>query len=352
MNSQRWLIVALLAATACSTAPKQNPHVPTDSAQTQLEDGMKALQSSDFGTAAAIFDRLLTQKPASEFDLIVLYNAGVAHDGLGECKRSSELYRKAITGSVALKRPRVEAEAYYRLSMAYECIGDDQKTIVSLLDTKKRAKNLTPDIANAELPARLAVAYARIGQREKAMQFFREAGNGLKLALTQAGTTTQIQQKFAAKTLYAMGTLTPLQKGLNGDPKGFLTALSMQQPYLLQSAELNIAPDSRKAADELIFAYENLLKMKPNDPIGARNFLQVALQDIAEIKKIRLPNKGPLVDEIYDKIDAQESHIRQQLVSVSDTTPLTAEAQSREGLKRQGRVVSPNAPAKQKKKTQ
>jgi len=231
-------------------------------------------------------------------------------------------------------------------------MGDDQKTIASLLDTRRRSKNLTPEIANAELPARLAAAYARIGQRDKALQFFREASNGLKQALTQSGTTSRIQQSFAARTLYAMGTLTPVQKGLNGDPRGFLLALSMQQPYLLQSAEMNIAPDSRKAADELIFAYENLLKMKPNDVLGSRQFLQTALQNIAEIKKIRLPNKGPMVDEIYDKIDAQESRIRQQLVTVSDTTPLTPEAQSREGIKRQGRVITPSPKAKQKSKVE
>src|SRR5262249_40470130 len=153
---------------ACTSAPKRNSTIPTESAQSRMEDGMKALQRSDFSTAANAFDRMLVQKPASEFDLIVLYNDGVAHEGLGECKRASELYRKAITGASALRLARVEAESYYRLSLAYECLGDDQKTIVSLLDTKKRSKNLAPEIANAELPARLAVAYARIGQRDKA----------------------------------------------------------------------------------------------------------------------------------------------------------------------------------------
>jgi len=346
MNSQRFWFLLLMLAIGCTSAPKKKSAVSQDTTQSRMDEGMAAMQRSDFSAAAAVFDKMLVQKPASEFDLIILYNAGVAHESMSECKRATELYRKAVSGAVALKLPRVEAEAFYRLSLAYECLGDDQKTIVSLLDTKKRSKNLVPEIASCELPARLAAAYARIGQRDKALQYFHEASNGLKVALTQSGTTTRIQQQFAAKTLYAMGTLTPVQKGLNGDSKGFLSALSMQQPYLLQSAELNIAPESRQAADELIFAYENLMKMKPSDPIGGRRFLQIALQDIAEIKKIRLPNKGPLIDEIYDKIEAEESRIRQQLVTVSDTTPLTEEAQSREGLKRQGRVI--DVPAKQK----
>jgi hypothetical protein len=127
----------------------------------------------------------------------------------------------------------------------------------------------------------------------------------------------------------------------------------MQQPYLLQSAEMNVPPESRQAAEELIFAYENLMKLKPTDPAEAHSFLKMALQDIAEIKKIRLPNKGPLVDQVYDKIDEQESRIRQQLVTQSESTPLTNEAQRREGIKREGRVVSPvpTQLEKQKKKT-
>jgi tetratricopeptide (TPR) repeat protein len=345
-----WLILPFLMLACESKQAKQDLLAQKSSTQTKMEDAIQAMQRSDFSASAAIFDKMLMKNPASEYDLIIIYNDGVSYENMGECKRASELYRKAISGANALKIPRVEAESFYRLSLAYECMGDDQKTIVSLLDTRKRSRNLTPEIASAELPARLATAYARIGQRDKALQYFREAGNGLKQALTQAGTTSRIQQAFAARTLYAMGTLTPIQKGLNGDPRGFLSALAMQQPYLLQSAEMNVSPESRKAADELIFAYENLLKMKPTDMIGGRNFLQSALQNIAEIKKIRLPNKGPMVDEIYDKIDAQESRIRQQLVTVSDTTPLTQEAQSREGVKRQGRVVSPNPPAKQKTK--
>lgn len=335
------LLIWLPLLIACGSQPTKSANsAARDSARAQMEEAMKAMQKADYSAATDIFDKMLVQKPASEFDLVVLYNDGVAYESLGDCKKAASLYRQATSGAVALKIARVEAESIYRLSYAYECLGDDRRTIAALLDAKRRSRNLSPDIAGAELPARLAVAYARIGQRMKAIQYFKSAGNGLKQALSQAGTTSHTQQQFAARMLYAMGHLSPVQKGLNSDPKAFLMALSVQQPYLLQSAEFNLQPDSRSAADDLIFAYENLLKLKPAASDQGRAFLLLALQDIAEIKKIRLPDKGPLVDQIYDRIEVQESRIRQMLASTSDMTPLTKEAKSREGLKRQGRVKS------------
>lgn len=229
------------------------------------------------------------------------------------------------------------------MSTAYECLGDDRKSIAAMLDARKRSANMNPDVAQAELPARLAAAYARVGERAKATQFFREALNGLKKTLANSGTTTQIQQRFAARTLYAMGQLTARQRGPDVDPSTFLRSLSIQQPYLLQSAEQAIRPESQRAAEDLIFAYESIQRLTPSDPVKARAFLELALKDIAELKRIRMPGKGPLVDEVYDRIDVQESRVRQLLMAQAEMTPLTDAAKRREGLRREGRTVGPSA---------
>jgi tetratricopeptide (TPR) repeat protein len=337
-----FLILGACAETKKDSVPNESV---TASAQTQMERGMNALSKEDYATAADIFDNMLVQKPASQFDLLATYNSGVAHEGLGDCKKASELYRRAAVSSAG-KFKKVEAEAYFKLSLSYECMGDDKKSITALLDAKKRSAYLSQDVAHAELPARLAAAYARLGQRVKAMQYFREAGNGLKGSLASAGTTARLQTEFAANTLYAMGQLTAKQKNLTDTSRGYLQSLSMQQPYLLQSAEMAVNPASQKAAQELSFAYDNLLKMTPAQPDQVRPFLQLALADIAEIKKIRLPNKGPLVEQIFSKIEVQESNIRQMLMAQADTTPLTPDAQRREGLKQTGRLVDPNTKTK------
>ena len=193
-----------------------------------------------------------------------------------------------------------------------------------MLDAHKRSVNLPPDVAQAELPARLAAAYARIGEHAKAVQYFQEASSGLKKALTNSGTTAKIQQQFAARTLYAMGQLTARQRGLNADPKSYLKSLSIQQPYLLQSAEQAIKPDSQKAAEDLIFAYENLLKTGTHLNQRSRDRFwswrcKISRRSSGSVCLV----KGSLVDEIFDKVDVQESRVRQMLMAQAETTPLT-----------------------------
>lgn len=337
--------VAVFLVVGCASQPKyQGPPVTpeADAIQAQMQKGMKALEREDYNSAADIFDKMLKQKPASEFDLIIQYNDGVAHEGMGDCKRAAELYRQTAHGSIAMKTPKVEAESLYRLSFAYDCLGDDRKSVAALLDARRRSSGLTPDVSQAELPARLAAGYARLGERAKATQYFKEALNGLKRTLVSAGTTTKVQQRFAARTLYAMGQLTTRQRSLSIEPNAFLKSLSVQQPYLLQSAEQAVRPESQKAAEDLIFAYENFLRLTPAEPEKTRPFLELALQDIAELKRIRMPGKGVMVDEIYDKVDVQESRVRQMLMAQSETMPLTDAAKGREGLRRQGRTVGPS----------
>lgn len=339
--------VLFLILLGCASDPTPEPPSPEVIAQKEtlnslMERGMKALEKEDFAEALNTFQQISLQFPASAKDLVVLYNTGLAHEGLGDCEKAAQFYRSVMRSSAG-KFQRAEAEAAYRLSMTYDCLGDDKRAISALLDAKKRSKVLPNQVAKAELPARLASLYARVGQREKALHYFTEAGSGLKIALASSGTTAKIRQRFAAETLYYMGRLSPRQKNFQDSAEAFLNALSMQQPYLLQSAELGIAPPSDKAAQELSFVYENLLRLKPSESEALRSFLLLALKDIAEIKRIRMVGSGPLVEQIYQKIEVQESNLRTLLASQTESNPLTPDAQRREGLKRQGKVVGPSA---------
>lgn len=349
MKSSYWtaisLALAMTAACASSRSARQ-PEFVDDTAEAEFQRGVRALQKEDFSVAADIFDRLLVAKPASEFDLSTVYNSGAAHEGMGRCEKAAERYREAVRASAG-KFARLEAQALFRLSLMYECMGADAKTIAALLDARKRAKNLPPEIDRAELPARLAAAYSRVGNRTKAMEYFNQASEGIK-GLMAAGTSARAQRELLAKTLYFMGQLNPSQRTGEMEAVAFLQSVSIQQPYLLQALELNATPWSRRAANDLETAYDRVLLFQIRDPEARNRFLTRALQLVAELRRIRLPDAGTLEDGVFSRVDQVERQIHNEMAAVAESTRLTPEAVSRQALRREGRPVDPERPNKKR----
>lgn len=346
----RACILALnLIVVACGSKPVAEHMAPdqSDARVTPFDRGLKALEQENYSEAAQIFDKLLVARPATQIDLVTTYNSGAAYEGLGDCKKASDRYREVVRSS-ATKFKNIEGQALYRMSLMYECLGNDPKTITSLLDARKRGKDLPWETLNAEIPARLAAAYARMGNRPKALEYFKQASESLKKLVNQE--TGRKQQELLGKTLFLMGQLNPAQRRAEGDPVIFLQGLSMQQPYLLQAAEIGHPNWSKRASDDLILAYDNIWKYKLA-PGKHNSFFTSALQTIRELKGIRLPGRqDPTTDLIFAKVDAAESRLQSELAKVAESNRLTPDAQRREGLKRQGRVVNPEKPQTQKNK--
>jgi tetratricopeptide (TPR) repeat protein len=337
------IFAALLAASLLACATEKKPQPTTFSINQQdspdFDRGVKLLEREDYSAAADIFDHLLVAKPASELDLMTSFNSGAAHEGMGECNHAAERYREVVRSSAG-KFSRLEAQALFRLSLMYECMGQDMKTITALLDARKRAKDLAPEISRAELPARLAAAYSRLGNHEKAVQYFSQASDGLKIILAD-GSASKKQKETLGRTLYFMGRLNPAQRSAEGDGIAFLQSLSMQQPYLLQAVELAPPQWARKASEDMSTAYDNILRYNPQTQERRHAYYVRALQVIAELRKIRMPDAGPEEDAIFRQVDKTERHIQTELAAVAATTTLTPEAQKREGLRREGRPVDP-----------
>jgi tetratricopeptide (TPR) repeat protein len=351
LSTGAWILALTVFLAGCASKKKAVEDIPDQSETefTPFDQGLRALEQEKYGEAARIFDRLLVAKPATQVDLVILYNSGAAYEGLGNCQKASERYREVVRSS-ASKFKNIEGQALYRMSLMYECLGNDTKTITSLLDARKRGKELPWQTLNAEIPARLAAAYARMGNRKKAVEYFGQASEALKKLVN--AETGKKQQELLGKTLFLMGQLNPAQRRAEGDPVIFLQGLSMQQPYLLQAAEIGHPNWSKRAADDLILAYDNIWRYKLPRPEQQGAFFTSALQTIRELKGIRMPGRAdPTTDAIFAKVDAAESRLQNELAKVAETNRLTPEAQKREGLKREGRVVTPKpAPQPNKKK--
>ncbi len=343
------IMTALILLNACST--KQKKISMDDEAQPNVpfEKGLKALEKEQYAEAAQIFDTLLVAKPGSEGDLVITYNSAAAYEGLGNCAKASERYREIVRSSAG-KYKNIEGISLYRLSLMYECMGMDTKTVTSLLDAKKRAKELPFETRAAEIPARLAAAYARIGNKQKAIEYFKEASEGLKKIVGQ--TANHKQKELLARTLFLMGQLNSAQRDGTVPPASYMQSVSMQQPYLLQAIEMDYPQWSKRAAADLETAYANIWKFKFDDPEKRREFYTRGLQTAQELKKIRLPNANALVNSVYAQVEKVEAQLHNELSKIAEINRLTPDAEKREGLKRQGRVIDPpeNNPKKPKAK--
>ncbi len=316
----------------------------SDTAPTpEFEKGVRALDASNYAAAAAIFDGLLVAKPGSQKDLITVFNSGAAYEGLSNCAKAADRFRQIVRSSAG-KFARLEAQAMYRLSLMYECLGQDTKAVTSMLDSMKREADLPNEVVRAELPARLAAAYARMGNRDKALEYFNMASQGLKTLLI-VETSAQKQKDLLARTLFFMGRLSPAQRKADVEPMAYLQSLSMQQPYLLQAIEMNQPNWSVQAKEDLALGYDNIVDLKVKDA-DRRQYWVRSLQVVNELRKIRLPNSGRLLEDAFSHVDKAERRIQNEMVALGESNPLTPEAQQINSLKREGRPVNPNVSIK------
>ena len=344
---------------ACSHAPPPAKAPAThigDPAKEKIlfDQGFKALSKSDYKTAATKFTDLITQYPTTSYFHHAQYNLGLASEGLGKYPEAAQQY-KSVAEFYQGTHNRDEVDALYRLSICYEVANDDPKVILTLLELQNHTALLGHDIADVELPARLAAAYARQGNHEQAESYFSKAEVGLKRlrALHPKGDTLL----WLPKTLYSMGHLSPPQKDL--DPKSFenyLTSLVQTQEWLVQAAELGDNSWSKKAAEDLIniyFASWDVVEKHPTPSLPDKLLALKTQQEeqkgmavnfdkaISKLKLERIP-PSPLEPEasrlktVFNSIDVLQKQNDALLQRPPVQDQPTVESQQREGLKRQG----------------
>ncbi len=350
------LVLVFLFALGCSSAPKVPPQKEiADEDLKTFNIGMKALEDENYSDAAKIFDKMLTDSPATELDLVTIYNSGAAYEGLGECSKAANRYRQAARAAVK-KFPRLEVESLYRLSYAYECLGEDQKVVAALLDVYRRSGSMNPAVAKAEVPARLAAAYARLDNREQAKKFFAIADKGLKELRSETLTERQARTSLS-KTLFFMGRMNSLDQQFAKRPADYAESLRTLQPFLMRSISADVQPWSDKSAEQLLAGYNKLLRLIEGTYVDSDSndtgmnerlsrekrlsLIQYATQSLQELRAQKLPGRaaeGSLESRVFRELDEVQKRMQSMMAAASEVQMKTPEAQKREGLKRDGRI--------------
>jgi tetratricopeptide (TPR) repeat protein len=329
----------------------------SEDAPAAYREAVLNLRSRHLDEALAGFQKFLVESPSSKWTLAAQVNEGLALQALERWSEAIAQYRIAVVSSQGVASA-LQITALYGLVGCYEALGDDQATIAvlrDLLETSRRA-SLPAEFAQAELPGRLAAAYARSGNVESALIYYKKA----ELGINRLRARPQNEQpKWLGETLYLVGRVA-LQNinWLNFDT--VLRVLNRSQIFLVQAAELGQSPWSEKAAQELIRVYRDLWTVIENppasslaDPLLAQREVQekkwvvagMLLDELQLLRAYELPapeRTSPEADKVFAFANELQNKINALLVEQPAGEGLTPESiQRQEAVK--GRVMLPDS---------
>ncbi len=232
----------------------EDPYLsPIAGAPAAYQAAFVKLEASDFSGAAAAFEKFLRDQPSTNWTLAAQFNWGRALEAQNQFAAAAKKYQE--TAEKARKVPKLQGLAFLRLAVVLEVLGEDDRSLAALKDAERRAAQMAQEIAQTELPARLAAAYARAGNFIEAEKYFLQADR--QLARLRAQVPANERPEWLPRVLYAMGHRAPGAVAWDRFDAN-LIPLERSQVYLLQSAEYGVDPWATQAADELIGAYTAL----------------------------------------------------------------------------------------------
>ncbi len=363
MNCKLLLFAALpaLMVAACATGPS-TAEVYLENAKRQkevqdkFEAGGKLMDEEKYEAAAKIFDGITVDIPATTLDGMVLYNSGVAYQMMGDCRKSSDRFRRLVRFAQK-SSPFLSVRGKLRLSEAMTCLGENRKATILLVEVFRDRKHLPVEIGEAEIPAKLAAAYASRGDRKTADKYLQIAELGLKKLELQNRNMKDLKQ-VTAKTLYVMGNLSQLG-GTNLPPVNYFTTLKTFQPYLLRSAMLGQDPWSGRAIEEIAKAYDGTwqlvekaaqpaAKEQAKDSARARRDLKAQRAEIVRMAQdcLRALHKNVLpgrplptpVKDLLARLQTQQAKFSNYIAGETPGSELTDAALKAQAAKREGQV--------------
>ena len=364
----KFLAFALLAALlgACSQvdlrrdSSKPKPDPLSESETSVYMKAMGDYEKGRFKEAAQGFEAFIARTTTSPRYVTAVYHLGICHRNLNEVEKSVENFR-VVARLAAANSPELEALSLYQLALSYEAKGDKAKTIAALVDVERRLRFFPQEQAEVEIPARLASAYAWVGDESVARKHFQKAEAGLKRL--RAGEKSV--PSWLPRTLFNMGNIH-LSGMAEGDFDSGLKSLLRSQVWLYQAIEVNDPTWSKQAHLRLKNIYEegwNLiqgvpledgedrlyaLKQQQQARLGMAAGLRAAL-DRLEYKELPETDKmNPFLEEWR----RDQKDLGQRLDLLLSTRPveqgLTESAQEREGVLRQGKVIDPEGSLEKK----
>lgn len=303
--------------------------------ESELLNAEKVLVLGRFEDARILFRDFSGRKPVSRFYQSAKLGEAQALYGLGQFQQAADLYREVYLKTIN-EQPNIAGLALYHMSFAYEALGDDQKTVAALLDTKNFADSMPQEIAFAEVPARLAAAYARQGRENEAMSYLDQADKGIAKVMALKGPT--LDKGWLAKTYFQMGSVSTNQLS-QGNFSDFIQGQRGVQVYLIKALKLEDPRWSQKSLDKLCEVYRDLYRQVESASLRTeQNRLGGELLDLLDQAELYRPitsaGATKYEQDFFGYIQDVRKKVGGVVYSGDGLMPLTEESQRLNGLKR------------------
>lgn len=347
------LVLAACSSTGTHPATGGTPDPAVVAAQeAELVTAQTELNKQDYKYAKNLYEKFLKNHPSSVYYAAAELGLAKSLAGLEEWSKAAESYRRVIDFTRSFQ-PAIAAEAYYQISFCYEALGDETRVLAALLDANRLQQHLKDATRSAEIPARLAASYKRMGQDKEAKKYLSQAEDGVKKIRAQSDIS-KVREDLS-HTYYLMGTFSTNQISYE-TVQGAIDTLELMQIFLLRSIELESPISSKKSLDLLKEAYRDIWNVAKTMPlnksldVGAaereRSDRQV---DIAAKLLARLTDldsyqaaeadKIAMIKDLWAYMSEFRSTLSSFISTQGETLPLTPEAQKRHSLKREGVVL-------------
>lgn len=254
--------------------PEDPYQAPIPDAPKLYREAFDLLEKRDYAKSDELFQKMLRTNPTTNWTLAAQFNRARALEGLGRHQEALTIYRGVA--ETAKRAPRLQGLSLLRAGVLYEALGEDDKSLAALKDAERRSRHLPVEVAQTELPARLAAAYARERNFAEAERYYNLAEG--QLARLRSQIPAGDQPEWVPRILYAMGH-RPLGEVTWERFESSLVPIERSQIYLLQSAELGISPWAEQAAQELIASYSAVRKSIDAVPVPAAAEIVIAARE-------------------------------------------------------------------------
>lgn len=333
----KWMAVIFVLLLSSCANREVKTSVSLDSARTALDRGQ-------YQSALKQYRSYLQLQPQSQYFQAARAGEAEALEGLGQYTEALEIYRDVIKRT-RQEFPDIAALALYRSSYSYEAAGNIEQAVSSLLDAQRLRKHLPVEVAEAEIPSRLGLLYAKLGQSEQARMFNQQALNGLERV-----REVREHQVWLAKTYYQMGMSSDNQISSDSLTQ-HMEALKWAQVYLLRAMKLNQDPWSERAYIHLKETYRAIL-------LQIEGLSQMELLEKHGGELLSLMRQAEMYRPLETPTNA-EKNFYQDLVEIQKRAdalllgrrlknPMTLESEVLHGIKREGKFDSDSQLPRQK----